>query len=122
MGCATTICTDKTGTLTTNKMTARSLFVHPSRYAPGVSGSLAGEVLGGRAGGAEAPVLKLIKEAISVNTLDVSTPTSGNPTESALLKLVEDLRSDFKAIRRESMRDVPVAKQFIFTSDRKVMR
>jgi len=53
--------------------------------------------------------------------MDVSTPTTGNPTESALLELVNSLNSDFVALRRSSMRDLPSAKLFAFSSDRKMM-
>jgi len=63
MGCATTICTDKTGTLTTNKMTARTLFVFPKMFKPRVTESLA-EIVQGERESVDKNVLSMIKEAI----------------------------------------------------------
>jgi len=123
MGCATTICTDKTGTLTTNKMTARSLYFFPRRFSPPqtTSSSSLGEFVLSSSPQPQPAPLNLLKACISVNTMDVSTEDKGNATESALLKLVHDLHGDFRQIRRSSLRDMPVAQQFVFTSDRKVM-
>lgn len=100
MGCATVICTDKTGTLTENRMTVDELLTFGS--AP--SG--------------------VLKEGIAVNTtasLDLSDAASpqpiGNPTEGALLLWLHSHGIDYQAMREaaEVVAEVP------FSTERKYM-
>jgi len=92
MGCATTICTDKTGTLTTNKMTARAMYVNGTDFTctdPAVA--LANLVKGSKDRPSE-KMLEIISKLISINTMDETTvdidpsgkiiASTGNPTES----------------------------------------
>eukprot|EP00814_Leptocylindrus_danicus_P018921 CAMPEP_0116036582 /NCGR_PEP_ID=MMETSP0321-20121206/21329_1 /TAXON_ID=163516 /ORGANISM="Leptocylindrus danicus var. danicus, Strain B650" /LENGTH=1081 /DNA_ID=CAMNT_0003514193 /DNA_START=302 /DNA_END=3547 /DNA_ORIENTATION=+ len=128
MGCATTICTDKTGTLTANRMTARSLYIAKQDYTPDSSSSLGG-YLRTTARLAEG-LIKLLTETISIDTMNESTLTMGNPTECALLNLVKDLGADFQQIRDSTKgrssagvlaKDLDKGKQVNFSSARKMM-
>jgi Ca2+-transporting ATPase len=91
MGATTVICTDKTGTLTQNKMT-----VNDAQFF-----ALDAQGLGGEMG-------RLIVEGVAVNstaTLDRSNPQSpkvlGNPTEGALLTWLQTQSIDYKDVRKQ---------------------
>ena len=93
MGAATVICTDKTGTLTQNKMK-----VYQSHFY----GLPDGVQLG------DDEVSAVIRESISCNStafLDDSDPDNvvalGNPTEGALLLWLHDAGCDYMAVRDE---------------------
>ena len=142
MGSATTICTDKTGTLTANRMTVRACFlggefILPSDYeARDTAGSIldsAGSLLAKRI---PAATTKLIADLMSVCTMDdsfVQPPLApggwpvfkGNPTECALLICVGTLGHDYEQIRKETTgRSLETQKQGwsqIFSSARKMM-
>ena len=100
MGCATVICTDKTGTLTENRMTVDEFVAY---------GSVPDGVL---------------EEGIAVNTTasldfsNVDSPVSvGNPTEGALLLWLHSRGIDFQRIREE----VSVVAEVPFSTERKYM-
>lgn len=134
MGCTTTICTDKTGTLTTNQMTARAIYTQDLNTIcedPTVT-------LGGRLQ-KNIKNTALISEIISICTMNETVLTidggniagsSGNPTEVALLKLVHELGDDYRTIRDttrgrsdvgELVEHLHEGKQLTFSSARKMM-
>ena len=93
MGAATVICTDKTGTLTQNKMQV---------YQAHFYGLPDGDKL------ADDEVSTIVKESIACNStafLDDSDPSNivalGNPTEGALLLWLQDAGIDYMAVRDE---------------------
>ena len=93
MGAATVICTDKTGTLTQNKMQ-----VYQARFY----GLPDGDKF------ADDEVSAIVRESIACNStafLDDSDPSNivalGNPTEGALLLWLQDAGIDYMAVRNE---------------------
>lgn len=100
MGAATVICTDKTGTLTQNRMRVASV------YRP-----------------EEATDDALLYEALATNTtayLDLSgaqPEVLGNPTEGALLLWLEAEGQDYLALRHAA----PLLTQLPFSTERKYM-
>ncbi|XP_054717080.1 LOW QUALITY PROTEIN: plasma membrane calcium-transporting ATPase 2-like [Uloborus diversus] len=120
MGNATAICSDKTGTLTTNRMTVVRSYICNVLYknTPKYS-SLPSEVA------------SLIVDAISINsafTSRVMPPDNpgelpkqvGNKTECALLGFVLDLGKDYQAVR-DKMPEEKLHKVYTFNSVRKSM-
>lgn len=140
MGCATTICTDKTGTLTANRMTARALYTAETNTILDNPTVTLGKAVKDQ-GGVPDTVLDTLARAISIDTinesvLNVDTETlvvqgwSGNPTEVALLVLVHDLGMDYEEIRNHTRgrssvgqlaEDLEQGKLFDFSSARKMM-
>ena len=113
MGAATVVCSDKTGTLTRNRMTVIAGWFAGRRYDRLPDKSRLAE-LGWQA----------FVEVASVNSTsfleerdDGVVDYVGNPTECALLMLVRDWGEDYRA-RRDAAQ---VAHQFGFTSERKRM-
>ncbi len=94
MGAVTVICTDKTGTLTQNKMQVDTLSLK---------------------NGDE----KLMEAAIALNsTAELNEGKAiGNPTESALLLWLSDQKKDYAAIRKQQK----VIRQLPFSTERKLM-
>jgi Ca2+-transporting ATPase len=93
IGAVTTICTDKTGTLTENRMKVW-------------------EMVSNNDG--------MLKQAIALNTtaeLDAHNHGIGNPTESALLHWLHQQGTDYRQLRAEH----PVTKRQPFSTERKYM-
>ncbi|XP_068780271.1 plasma membrane calcium-transporting ATPase 3 isoform X3 [Struthio camelus] len=120
MGNATAICSDKTGTLTTNRMTVVQAFVGDTHFrAPPDPANIAPRTL------------DLLVQAIAINsayTTKILPPESagglprqvGNKTECALLGLVLALRRDYEAVRAQ-VPEERLHKVYTFNSVRKSM-
>jgi len=96
MGCTTVICTDKTGTLTRNEMTARRLFlngelieVSGSGYEPAGSFSIGGADVspGDHPVLAAAARIAILCNDAALGEIDNAWTVRGDPTEGALLVL-----------------------------------
>uniref|UniRef100_F7ELD2 Calcium-transporting ATPase n=1 Tax=Monodelphis domestica TaxID=13616 RepID=F7ELD2_MONDO len=120
MGNATAICSDKTGTLTTNRMTVVQSYVGDTHYK---------EVPDPNS--VNPKILDLLIHAISINsayTTKVLPPEKegalprqvGNKTECALLGFVLDLKQDFQPIR-DQIPEQKLYKVYTFNSVRKSM-
>jgi len=109
IGSATVICSDKTGTLTQNRMTVSRV-------------GLGGEVYEGRIENADALVQDLalnaaINSTANLEIRDGKPVTVGNTTEGALLQWLRDRGLDYSALRAEH----PLLYQVHFSSERKRM-
>ncbi|XP_002717626.1 plasma membrane calcium-transporting ATPase 4 isoform X1 [Oryctolagus cuniculus] len=120
MGNATAICSDKTGTLTMNRMTVVQAYVGGTHYhqVPSPDVFLP-------------KVLDLIVNGIAINsayTSKILPPEKegglprqvGNKTECALLGFVADLKQDYQAVRNE-VPEEQLYKVYTFNSVRKSM-
>ncbi|XP_052056387.1 plasma membrane calcium-transporting ATPase 4 isoform X2 [Apodemus sylvaticus] len=120
MGNATAICSDKTGTLTMNRMTVVQAYVGNTHYRQIPKP----DVLPPK-------VLELIVNGISINcayTSKILPPEKegglprqvGNKTECGLLGFVTDLKQDYQAVRNE-VPEEKIFKVYTFNSVRKSM-
>ncbi|XP_075926875.1 plasma membrane calcium-transporting ATPase 2-like isoform X2 [Petromyzon marinus] len=120
MGNATAICSDKTGTLTTNRMTVVQAYVGDVHYCSVPSPD------------ALAPaIMDVLTTGIAVNcayTTKILPPEKegglprqvGNKTECALLGLLAEMRRDYQAVRDE-LPEERLYKVYTFNSVRKSM-
>ncbi|XP_057979872.1 calcium-transporting ATPase 10, plasma membrane-type isoform X2 [Malania oleifera] len=112
MGSATTICSDKTGTLTLNKMTVVEAYVCGKKIDPPFSSSLLSP-----------ETSSLLFEGIAQNTTgsvfvsegNEGVEISGSPTEKAILNWGVQLGMDFDGVRSSSF----VLRAFPFNSEKK---
>ncbi|MEE6480306.1 hypothetical protein FKM82_012530 [Ascaphus truei] len=120
MGNATAICSDKTGTLTMNRMTVVQAFLNEKHYRKIPDADSLPE-----------KVLNLLVTGISVNcayTSKILPPEKegglprhvGNKTECALLGLLLDLKRDYQDVRNEIPEET-LFKVYTFNSSRKSM-
>ena len=102
LGCATIICADKTGTLTTNKMVVEQIYVNDKIYY-------------GQAEGFSNPALKkILKISALCNNAEIKTEKRenqiiGDPTEGALLLAAEEAGLKRKEIEKgyEQLVEIP---------------
>ncbi|MDD5581140.1 MAG: calcium-translocating P-type ATPase, PMCA-type [Methylobacter sp.] len=89
LGCTTVICTDKTGTLTLNQMTARSIFHQRLSYQVSGEGyELAGEIFSAAGSSARPDMTDLLLAlALCNNSHLQGNQVVGDPMEAALLVL-----------------------------------
>jgi len=131
LGCTSVICTDKTGTLTTNQMSVRKVWVDGkvievsgSGYEPEGSFSYKGNTLSKDEFGNGSFGL-LFRVSALCNTAKLIEPSEarnywnviGDPTEGALLTLVRKAGFDIE----DESRNYPLLKRFPFESVRKRM-
>jgi len=139
MGCATTICTDKTGTLTANKMTARAMLLGLKDYIVKDPKMKLADYIKTFEGGANLKLLDILANLISIDTMNETVlkiengeinGSSGNPTEVALLVLMHDLGFGYADIRNTTKGRsdqghmatyLADGKQYGFSSARKMM-
>lgn len=120
LGCATVICSDKTGTLTQNQMTVKEIYVdHRYVTVEGDGYEASGRLLDGKRvlTGTEPTVARLLEIGLLCNhaRLNVEagrTTVVGDPTEGALLTLARKVGAQTSAL--------PVT-EFAFESERKRM-
>ncbi|XP_008244263.1 PREDICTED: calcium-transporting ATPase 4, plasma membrane-type-like [Prunus mume] len=118
MGSASCICTDKTGTLTTNHMVVNKIWICEKPLD--VKGNESKEILNSEISGASSILLQVIFQNTSSEVVkedDGRTSILGTPTESALLEFGLLLGGNFDAVRRE----VNILKVEPFSSVRKKM-
>jgi len=129
LGCTTVICTDKTGTLTTNQMTVREIFVADrsievggAGYKPDGTFSKDGEPLDATD---NESLLKLLRIASFCNNSRLLPPDEksdqwsilGDPTEAALLVSATKFRFDYE----KELKVQPRSYEIPFDSRRKRM-
>ena len=131
LGCTNVICTDKTGTITTNQMSVKKIWVNDkiievtgSGYEPVGSFLCGGEKISSEAFTGDGLEL-LLRMATLCNTAGLAPPSLeqnywniiGDPTEGALLVLAKKAGFDYEHQRKLC----PVQKRFPFESVRKRM-
>lgn len=106
LGCVSVICSDKTGTLTQNKMTVRKVYVDGNIWNADEMENKA------------KAVVDLVEESALCNDGAINGETTvGDPTETALLSFCRKIDGDENKIREE----FPRLQEIPFDSDRKLM-
>ena len=121
MGAVTVICTDKTGTLTQNRMTVREivcpLYASPEENQDGSQRETQSLPLGGVGGGRIKPWLLGLHFALNTTAELDGDSGIGNPTEVALLRYLATQGEDYAAMRRAAT----VVERIPFSTERKYM-
>ena len=106
LGCVSVICSDKTGTLTQNRMTVQRVYVNGKAWD--------GETEVNK----DEAILKLAEESTLCNDGSLNGETAvGDPTETALLSFFRKIGGNEKAAREK----FPRLQEIPFDSDRKLM-
>lgn len=103
LGCATVICSDKTGTLTVNEMTVRMFVLGPDRFTVSGEGyGTHGEIKPIRTADQEEILETFLQAAVLCNDSHLRDgQVIGDPTEGALLVLASKAGTDPAAIRAQ---------------------
>ena len=121
LGSTTVICSDKTGTLTQNKMTVVKVFDHERAYdVTGTGYSREGSIAVEDGGRLTSNITELIKGAVLCNDASYDIEKSqiiGDPTEGAMLVLGEKIGLSKDRLNKE----YPRVQEIPFDSDRKLM-
>ncbi|PPK75209.1 Ca2+-transporting ATPase [Methylobacter tundripaludum] len=119
LGCTTVICTDKTGTLTVNQMTARSIFYKGRSYKVSGEGyALAGEILPATGDSAVDDLADLLLPlALCNNSHFQGKQTVGDPMEGALLVLAAKGGID----KQQAVLQLPRIAEIPFDAEHKFM-
>jgi len=127
LGSTTTICTDKTGTLTKNEMTVRKMYLDNEELDVEGSGYIPeGDITGSNGEKIEINKDSTLEKALKsgllcnnsgLNKEEASYSINGEPTEAALVVLAAKMGMDKEELENRFDRE----KEILFTSDRKMM-
>jgi len=116
LGCTTVICTDKTGTLTVNQMTARSIYYNDQNYTVSGEGyNLAGEIVPGNSPNNLSDLMLAL--ALCNNSHLQDNQLLGDPMECALLVLA----AKAGIIQKQAKSQLPRIAEIPFDAEHKFM-
>jgi Ca2+-transporting ATPase len=120
LGCTTVICSDKTGTLTLNQMTARAFHLYGRTFEVSGEGYAPEGGVAAEDGGPVPPLDRLLIPAALCNDARLARDEGGwrivgDPTEGALLVLARKAGLDLDGLERDRAAEIP------FDAERKTM-
>jgi len=110
LGCTTVICSDKTGTLTLNQMTARAVYFQGRRFTVSGEGYTGEGAITPEDGGAAPDLAPLLRAAALANDSRIRDgQLIGDPTEGALLALAakDGLDPETLTAKRPRIAEIP---------------
>jgi Ca2+-transporting ATPase len=123
LGSTTVICTDKTGTLTENRMTVTGFIIHTGRISVGQSQETGKSPFTKNGKSLEPSDDAILKKALEIGvlcnnaSLSEDQKSSGDPLEVALLQVAERADIDYRKVNQ----DHPEHREEAFDSDIKMM-